>query len=326
GKLSEGEAVYYAAQIAEGLKHAHNNNVVHRDIKPQNIMITEDNRVKVTDFGIARAATASTITTDSNALGSVHYFSPEQARGGYTDETTDIYSLGIVMYEMLTGKLPYNGDSSVSVALKHIEEDIVPPRELDRSISPQLEAIILKCVQKSQGDRYKDIDSFINDLGNIESINMVDDTDESPTRVMPVVGSNNGDDGDNSRNNNKSKGGNGKTIALAVGLAFLLVSIVFFGYFKLRGILNIEEVTVTAMIGIEESEAEKMATEAGLNFEVEKYVNSDEYEEGEIVWQNAEPESKVKEGFTIKVHVSEGEELVRVPGLINHSLEEAIEI
>ena len=109
GKFTVDETIYYGVQIAEAIKHAHSNKIIHRDIKPQNIMIARDNRVKVTDFGIARAATTSTLTTNSNVIGSVHYLSPEQARGGYTDERSDIYSLGIIFYEMVTGKLPYDG-------------------------------------------------------------------------------------------------------------------------------------------------------------------------------------------------------------------------
>ena len=126
GKLSTDETVSFSKQIAEALSHAHKNHIIHRDIKPHNIMITEDNRLKVTDFGIARAVTSSTITTTSSVLGSVHYFSPEQARGGYTDEKSDIYSLGIVMYEMLTGKVPFDGDTPIGVALKHVQEEMIP--------------------------------------------------------------------------------------------------------------------------------------------------------------------------------------------------------
>lgn len=149
GKLSVDETLDYSMQIAEALEHAHKNHIVHRDIKPHNIMITDDGRVKVTDFGIARAATTSTVTNSTNVIGSVHYFSPEQARGGYTDEKSDIYSLGIVMYEMITGKVPYEGDSPISVALKHIEGgEIQPPREVDSTVPVGLEKVIMKCVQK----------------------------------------------------------------------------------------------------------------------------------------------------------------------------------
>ena len=193
GRLSAAETIYYTIQIANGLSTAHANSIIHRDIKPHNIMITKDNRVKVTDFGIARAATSSTMTTTSDVLGSVHYFSPEQARGGYTDDKSDIYSLGIVMYEMITGKLPYEGDTAVSVALKHVQEEIVPPRELFEDIPIGIEKIILKAVQKRQAERYKNINEMIEDLNlikaNVKTTNPEnDDTLDGNTRIIPAVG------------------------------------------------------------------------------------------------------------------------------------------
>ena len=129
GRLSEQETIKISRQVAEALKHAHSKNIVHRDIKPHNILITEEGIVKVTDFGIARAATSSTINNTSNVIGSVHYFSPEQARGGYVDEKSDIYSLGIVMYEMITGVVPFDADNHISVAMKQIQEKPIPPSQ-----------------------------------------------------------------------------------------------------------------------------------------------------------------------------------------------------
>src|SRR5690606_27028602 len=173
-------------------EHAHKNHIVHRDIKPHNIMITEDGRVKVTDFGIARAATFSTVTNTSTVVGSVHYFSPEQARGRYTDEKSDIYSLGIVMYEMVTGKVPYEGDSPISIALKHIEGEIESPRKIDSTLPIGLEKIIMKCVQKNQFDRYQSAGELLYDLKKLK-YSCVDDFIEntsiidSPTQIMPNI-------------------------------------------------------------------------------------------------------------------------------------------
>lgn len=158
------KALNYALKIASALQHAHRNHIVHRDIKPQNILVTVDGELKVTDFGIAHAATSSTVTMTSTAIGSVHYFSPEQARGGYVDEKSDLYSLGIVMYEMVTGKLPFEGDSSVSIALKHINEDLPSIYSFNPNISKSLEGIILKATQKRVDQRYSDIDSMIADM------------------------------------------------------------------------------------------------------------------------------------------------------------------
>ena len=141
-------SINVAMQIAAALDMAHRNNIIHRDIKPHNIIITEDGVAKVTDFGIAKAVSNSTITAFGTTIGSVHYFSPEHARGGYTDAKSDIYSLGVVMYEMLTGKVPFDADTPVSVALKHMQEEPIPPIELNPNIPEAVNKIILKALKK----------------------------------------------------------------------------------------------------------------------------------------------------------------------------------
>ena len=162
GRLGVREAVSIAIQVAQGIEAAHNHHIVHRDIKPQNIIISKEGKVKVTDFGIARAASSNTI--NSNAMGSVHYISPEQARGGYSDEKSDIYSFGIMLYEMLTGRVPFEGDTTVSVALQHIQDDIVSPAELVPEIPVSVEKIVLKCTQKKTERRYQNMSDLIADL------------------------------------------------------------------------------------------------------------------------------------------------------------------
>jgi serine/threonine-protein kinase len=162
GKLEVTEAVGIAVQIAQGMEAAHDNHIIHRDIKPQNIIISKEGKVKVTDFGIAKAATSNTIT--SNAMGSVHYISPEQARGGYSDEKSDIYSLGVTMYEMLSGNVPFEGDSTVAVALSHIQEEAAPLQELDEEIPASLSKIVQKCMQKKPELRYLTAAALIADL------------------------------------------------------------------------------------------------------------------------------------------------------------------
>lgn len=162
GKLSVKEAVGISLQIANGLDAAHRNNIVHRDVKPQNILIARDGTAKVSDFGIAKAASSNTIT--ANAMGSVHYISPEQARGGYSDEKSDIYSLGVTMYEMLSGDLPFTGESAVAIALAHIQEDAVPLAALDASIPKGLSNIVNKCMQKKTELRYLSAVDLIADL------------------------------------------------------------------------------------------------------------------------------------------------------------------
>ena len=162
GRLDIKEAVGITIQIAQGMEAAHNNHIIHRDIKPQNIMISREGKVKVTDFGIARAVSANTYT--QNAIGSVHYLSPEQARGGYSDEKSDIYSLGVTLYEMLSGTLPFAGDNTVSVALLHIQSEARPVRELIPSVPYSLDRIVQKCMQKRPENRYLHASELILDL------------------------------------------------------------------------------------------------------------------------------------------------------------------
>lgn len=161
-RLSVKEAISIAIQVSMGIEAAHNNHIIHRDIKPQNIIISKEGKVKVTDFGIAKAATSNTIT--SNVMGSVHYTSPEQARGGYSDEKSDIYSLGIAMFEMLTGRVPFNGETTVAIAIKHIQEEMPSPREYISEIPVSVEQIVFKCCQKSPDRRYQSMGELIVDL------------------------------------------------------------------------------------------------------------------------------------------------------------------
>lgn len=162
GVLGVREAVSIAIQVAQGIDAAHKHNIVHRDIKPQNIIISKEGKVKVTDFGIARAASSNTI--NSSVMGSVHYISPEQARGGYSDEKSDIYSFGITLYEMLTGRVPFEGDTTVAIALQHIQDEIVSPRQYVPEIPVSVEKIVLKCTQKRTERRYQNMTDLIADL------------------------------------------------------------------------------------------------------------------------------------------------------------------
>lgn len=188
GKLSVKEATSIAIQVSMGLEAAHNHGIVHRDVKPQNIIISTDGKVKVTDFGIARAASSNTIS--SNVMGSVHYSSPEQVRGGYSDEKSDIYSLGITLYEMVTGRVPFDGDTTVAIAIKHLQEEMVPPSVYTENLPYSLEQIILKCTQKSVGRRYEKMEDVIADLkhslidpqGNFVTLSSVDN--EAKTVVI----------------------------------------------------------------------------------------------------------------------------------------------
>lgn len=187
-RLSVKEAISIAIQVCMGIEAAHNNHIIHRDIKPQNIIISKEGKVKVTDFGIAKAATSNTIT--SNVMGSVHYTSPEQARGGYSDEKSDIYSLGITMYEMLTGRVPFNGETTVAIAIKHIQEEMPSPREFVSEIPMSVEQIVFKCCQKSPDRRYQSMGELIVDLKKSlmnpdeDFVKVVDPDEEASTRMI----------------------------------------------------------------------------------------------------------------------------------------------
>ncbi|MGI5823697.1 MAG: protein kinase domain-containing protein, partial [Dethiobacteria bacterium] len=154
GNFKPEEAARISLQICDALLHAHSKNIIHRDIKPQNILVSREGRVKVADFGLARAATDATITYGKSLFGSVYYSSPEQARGSSADLKTDIYSLGIVLYEMLTGVVPFSGESPISIAIKHLQEEIVPPGNLVEGLSPGLEMIVTKATRKERNLRY----------------------------------------------------------------------------------------------------------------------------------------------------------------------------
>ena len=221
GRLTPKEVISITLQVCAGIEAAHSHQIVHRDIKPQNIIISREGKVKVTDFGIAKATSSNTIST--NAMGSVHYTSPEQARGGFSDAKSDIYSLGITMYEMITGELPFDGDSTVSIALKHLQEEMIAPSEYVPDIPYSLEQIILKCTQKSPNRRYANVNQLMLDLrrsladpegdfvviapitgadatrtmtpqelAKIQSMSEMDDEDEDEPSTMEEVG----DDGD----------------------------------------------------------------------------------------------------------------------------------
>lgn len=188
GRLTIKEATSIAIQVSAGLEAAHDNHIVHRDIKPQNIIISREGKVKVTDFGIAKATTSQ--TTTSTAMGSVHYASPEQARGGYVDSRSDIYSLGVVLYEMVTGRVPFDGETAVTVAVKHLQEEVVPPSTYCKEIPFSLEQIIRKCMEKSPDRRYQDIGDLLADLKQSlmdpdgDFVQMVDLDEQAKTVIM----------------------------------------------------------------------------------------------------------------------------------------------
>src|SRR6056297_273993 len=331
------ESINIASQIAEALRHAHANKIIHRDIKPQNILITEDKLAKVGDFGIARAISEKTITNSDKSIGSVHYFSPEQARGGYVDNRTDIYSLGVVLFEMVTGRVPFDGDTPISVALKHVNENISKPSKYNKKIPEKLEEIILKSTNKSQRLRYHNIDEMIEDLKNVFEPNtkpafivpeediekeealrkfFESDSDKEYVKNKAAVKGNDveGDKNTKSTKNNKKL----KMTILAIILALTItgtLTILAVNYIK--DYLITEEFDMPDIVGLNAEAAEARIKELGLEFEIEDRVYNSDYEEGKVITQNIKPESKVKAGFPIKVIISLGEKLVEVPEIVN---------
>ncbi|EYE89280.1 hypothetical protein Q428_03120 [Fervidicella metallireducens AeB] len=326
GKLQYEETLNIINQIALALDCAHKKGIVHRDIKPHNILITEDKIVKVTDFGIARASSSMTMTNTGTVMGSVHYFSPEQARGGFTDHRTDIYSLGVVMYEMLTGKLPYDAESPVTVALKHIEATLDEPIQVDASIPKAVNDIVVKSMQKDMTKRYQNVKELIQDINKAKEnphLNFIfSDKDDQFTRVIPI------DDIDralnqkgirNNKNNEYTKKKRNK-IKLAVLIMTLVITVSVLSYFAYEKLYIVGEVQVPKIIGLSENEAKNLLEQNKLNLVIDGTQSSQE-PEGVILSCYPNEGEKVKENATIKVIVSSGPKKVAVPDLRNIDLE-----
>lgn len=332
-------SVNVAIQIASALEMAHRNNIVHRDIKPHNIIITEDGIAKVTDFGIAKAVSNSTITSFGTTIGSVHYFSPEQARGGYTDAKSDIYSLGVVMYEMITGRVPFDADTPVSVALKHMQEDPEEPIELNPNIPTAINKIIMKAIQKDTNLRYQSATEMLTDLRKAlkdPDGDFVEELEYDPTARTQVINNEeldaerrkNGKNNKNSKKENKFKAfiKNHKAFCTLIGLILLFALSLGTTLFVLN-ITNPPEVAMPNVVGLSKEEAQKQIEEAKLTFEIEKEEYNKDVQEGFIISQNPtymEKFNKVKEKSTVKVIVSKGQEKTKVPNVKGKGKEEAI--
>ena len=327
-------SVNVAIQIASALEMAHKNNIIHRDIKPHNIIITEDGVAKVTDFGIAKAVSNSTITAFGTTIGSVHYFSPEHARGGYTDAKSDIYSLGVVMYEMVTGKVPFDADTPVSVALKHMQEDPVPPIELNPHLPEAVNKIILKALKKDPMLRYQTATELLQDLKMAlknPSGDFVDDADFDPTAKTQRISTQDVEKMQkDSRKNEDNKFvkfiKNHKVLSSFIGL-ILLFCIAFGGTMLVLNVTNPKEVEMPNIVGLSKEEAQQRIEGAKLKFEVSSEEYNTDVEENHIISQDptyVEGYNKVKEGSTVKVVVSKGTEKTKVPKVAGMSKDDAI--
>ena len=328
-------SVNVAIQIASALEMAHKNNIIHRDIKPHNIIITEDGIAKVTDFGIAKAVSNSTITAFGTTIGSVHYFSPEHARGGYTDAKSDLYSLGVVMYEMVTGRVPFDADTPVSVALKHMQEEPEEPIELNPNLPSAVNRIIMKALKKDTTLRYQSATDMLADLRQAlknPNGNFVDDREYDATAKTQKINTDlygnveEEDNNKNGENDNKFvtfiKGH--KVLSSFIGL-ILLFAIAFGGTLAYLNITNPAEVELPNVVGMSKEEAQKTVEDLKLVFEVSSEEFNKDVPEGYVISQDPTyiADYNVKEGSTVNVVVSKGQEKTTVPKVVGMTREEA---
>ncbi len=363
GALPWREAASIAAQICEGLSAAHKANVVHRDIKPQNIIMTPEGILKVTDFGIARASSQATTTMGGHAIGTVHYISPEQARGGYTDQRTDIYSLGVVLYEMLTGKMPFVGESPVAVAIKHIQDKPKALRQINPEIPAAIEAVTLKAMEKEQSARYATAEEFLEDINQAirnpyGSGNPMTDEDEMGSTIkMESIDQKTIENYEKTRKESRKqeqadeknsvlakeehkmreleerrqtreqKKKDRRITAFAVLAAVLVVVLLSVAFTALTGGFSTggENVDIPDLIGMKLEEAQReYKEEFSVVLQEEKKSNK---KEGTILEQSPDAGDKVRksEDMVIYVVVSAGEETLELPGYVDMDGEKAQE-
>jgi eukaryotic-like serine/threonine-protein kinase len=336
GALPWREAINIAIQICSAIEQAHKNHIIHRDIKPHNILITKEGIAKVTDFGIARAVTSATITMVGSTIGSVHYFSPEQARGAFTDEKSDLYSLGITIYEMVTGKVPFDGESPVAVALKHIQEKAVRPADVNPAIPKGVNDLIVKAIKKDQNLRYPNASEMLSDLQRtlIEpnlQIAGSGTAEELPTRKMQAVGK----DVDLAGDEDIEEDGEGLdpvkkrkkdrlSVWLGIVTGLVIAGIIFYIGMKviLPAILpeSPEEYTVLDYTNKNFNDVKAELAKQNIIADDSDRVNSETYGEDIIISQEVATGNKLKPGNTIRFKVSNGPEMTEVPEVANKEL------
>ena len=311
GPLSPKTAVNYACQVLDALSHAHERGIIHRDVKPQNVIITPRGKAKLTDFGIARDAVATTRTfAGTNVIGSVHYISPEQALGDNATAGSDIYSCAIMLYEMLTGSVPFSGDNSVAVALKHLQEEIIPPIQVNSKIPRALSDVVVKAAAKNINMRYFTARQMKADLQR---------SLREPHGKFARIAS--------PRQEHKKSTSIGiGNIALMVMVVLGLFATMFFIARAMRDDENVSngEYVVPTLVGKQVSEAETLAKLRGFALEVLEYRGSEEFEEGQIIFQMPIVGTKGNEGDVIQVVVSSGSDYETVPNLVGLSVQDAI--
>ena len=331
GRMGWKWSVKIAKQIAQALETAHKNNIIHRDIKPHNIIITEDGTAKVTDFGIAKAVSNSTITAFGTTIGSVHYFSPEHARGGYTDAKSDLYSLGVVLYEMVTGRVPFDADTPVSVALKHMQEKPIEPIVLNPAIPQSLNNLIMKAMQKDPNQRYSSATEMIEDLDRIIKnpeigvSRVAEDTE--PSKKEETGTAKRAKEGKFAKFNRFLEEHKFVKAAL-IGIIFLIVFISTIAI--TLGVLNSKQpkdVALPNLVGLTFDVAKAKVAESKITVKIQEEKYDPEVPEGKIISQDPKYQENfaftVKEGSTINVIISKGQELVKVTKLVGKTKDEA---
>ena len=319
-----GRSVNIALQICSALKYAHSKMIVHRDIKSQNILVMTDDEIKVTDFGIAKDISASTITFEgTNVMGSVHYFSPEQAKGETVDEKSDIYSLGIVIYEMLMGTVPFKGDTTVAIALKHLQEPILPLNKLNKNIPEVLSRIVLKATQKDPKDRYQSMEALERDLYMFlvspeetsvmnEPVKEITAEKEASAVSEAALKSRQTP----ARTLRAKKGRSSKDILklsfVAILFIGLLVTMVLIGETILTTNNSADKVYVPKFIGKSEAEATDLADKNNLKLDISKETD-DTVDEGYVISQKPDPGNTINSGSTVKIVISEGRGNISMP-------------
>lgn len=346
GCLEPIEAVRIAKEIASALESAHRNNLVHCDIKPHNILVMPDGHIKVTDFGIARAVSASTMTYSGSVMGSVHYFSPEQAKGTVITTKSDVYSLGVVLYEMLTGRLPFNGETSVSIALKHLQEEPVPIRQLNPSIPPVLEAIVQKAMSKDPADRpsstelYADLNQAKAMLADRGTSQEAVSNDPFATRMIPRITPEMMAEQRSERPANKPIGSREdyqpqyqpqeeKSIFKSKSFIAVLVGILLMGFFvgsflSFGKFWSSAEINVPDVVGKSSVVAQQILEDKNLRVKIVE-ANDDSVPAGQVVSQYPEAGAKVKEQRLVTITVSKGGQELTMPDLKSMSRSNAEE-
>lgn len=345
GPLDYRHVIEIGKQVAAALSLAHKNHIIHRDVKPHNIMITKDGIAKLADFGIAKAISSATIVNKEEGgqvMGSVHYFSPEQARGKYVDEKSDVYSLGIVLYEMLTGEVPFDGENPVEIALMHINEDIKPPSEVIENVPPALEKIMLKATDKIQSNRYEDAEAMYEDLNNVDFLSKkvgndilmegakrkktpVKIDEENEAKLNSIIS----DGGKkSSKKKHKSSGEPSKfkkMMPWIISLIALIILGAVGGYLISSKLLNDNsgDIEVPSLKGMTYEEASDELDSLKLKIVKGDEVYSADIEKGKIVSQSPIAKSKVKEGTKVKVNISKGKKAGLVPDVVGKKFNES---